>query len=271
MNTHVGFIGLGRMGQPMCRHILQAGFALTVFDLQEEAMQAVVALGARAASSGREVARASDVVLAMVADDAQVRQVVNEASQGARPGTVIAVCSSIHPDTCRELARECAARKVGFVDAPVARGQRGAEAGALTVFAGGDAHQVEKCRPVFAAYAKAIFHMGVVGAGQITKTCNNLMHWASIVACYETLTLGARLGIAPKDLRSALIAGSADSRTLRELELVKLTWPDKDMTTALALANTSETPVPLMENVRELIMQISVDDLRGLFNNEFKE
>lgn len=265
MTSTVGFIGLGRMGQPMCRHILKAGFALTVFDVQSDAMQSIVAMGARAATSTRAVAHASDVILVMVADDDQVRAVVRDLLQDARAGAVIAVCSSIHPATCRELAQECGARAVGCVDAPVARGQRGAEAGDLTVFAGGAKNDFEKCRPVFAAYAKAIFLMGAVGAGQITKTCNNLMHWAGIVACYETLTLGARLGIAPNDLRPALIAGSADSRTLRELELVKLTWPDKDMATALALADESETPTPLMENVRALIKQIRVDDLRGLF------
>jgi 3-hydroxyisobutyrate dehydrogenase-like beta-hydroxyacid dehydrogenase len=265
MTTQVGFIGLGRMGQPMSRHILKAGFALTVFDVQVEAMQSVVALGARAATSAREVARASDVILVMVADDAQVRAVVDDLLQDARAGAVIAVCSSIHPQTCGDLADRAHTRDVGFVDAPVARGQRGAEAGDLTVFAGGAKNDFEKCRPVFAAYAQAIFWMGAVGAGQITKTCNNLMHWSTIVACYETLTLGARLGIAPNDLRPALLAGSADSRTLRELELVKLTWPDKDMATALALADESETPVPLMEHVRALIKQIAVDDLRGLF------
>lgn len=265
MTARVGFIGLGRMGNPMCRHILQAGFALTVYDRQSEAAQAVVILGARAATSASEVARTSAVVLVMVTDDAQVRDVVNDVMNGAQPGTVVAVCSSIHPDTCRDLAKECAARGVGFVDAPVARGERGAEAGELTTFVGGEAEHVRKCQPIFAAYSKHVFHMGAVGAGQITKTCNNLMHWAEIVACYETLSLGARLGIAPKDLRPALIAGSVDSRTLRELELVKLTWPEKDMATALALANASETRVPLMENVRELVKGITVDDLRGLF------
>ncbi len=249
----------------MCRHILKAGLALTVFDLQAEAMSAVVTLGAQAAASAGQVARASDVILVMVTDDSQVRQAVADALHSASPGAVIAVCSSIHPDTCRDLARECKAREVGFVDAPVARGQRGAEAGDLTVFAGGDADDVEKCHPVFNAYAKKVFHMGAVGAGQITKTCNNLMHWAEIVACYETLSLGARLGVAPKDLRPALLAGSADSRTLRELELIKLTWPEKDMATALALADASGTRVPLMENVRELVKGITVDDLRALF------
>lgn len=265
MKKRVGFIGLGRMGNPMCQHILKAGFDLAVFDLQQPLVQALVVQGAQGAASAREVAEKSDVIHVMVADDEQVRTVVDELLQSAAPGSVLVISSSVHPQTCRDLAEQAQSRGVGLVDAPVARGIRGAETGTLTVFVGGEESDVEKCRPVFAAYAEAVFHMGNVGYGQITKTCNNLMHWAEIVACYETLSLGKRLGLSPNDLRPAMLAGSADSRTLRELELIKLTWPDKDMATALALAGESDTPLPLMERVRELIKQISADDLRTLF------
>ena len=268
MSVRVGFIGVGRMGNPICRHILQAGFELTVFDLQAEAMEKLVALGARAATSACQVAQNSRVILVMVADDEQVRQVVIGPSgilEGAHKDLTIAVLSTIHPDTCRELAGITRQAGVGFLDAPVARGMRGAEAGDLAVFCGGEKEDLEKCRPVFAAYAKAIFHMGPVGAGQITKACNNLMHWAEIVACCETLNLGRQLGIAPSALRAAMLAGSADSRTLRELEKINMTWPEKDLATALALADENAIPLPLMNHVRELVKHITRDDLRGFF------
>jgi 3-hydroxyisobutyrate dehydrogenase len=274
MSTRVGFIGLGRMGQPMCRHILRVGFALTVFDVNADVMQSLVTQGAHPASSPREVATQSDIVLVMVANDAQVREVVagrDGLLEGAWSGAVIAVCSSVHRDTCRELADVAATHHVGLIDAPVARGQRGAEAGELTMFVGGAQSDVEKCRPVFAAFAKQIFHIGPVGAGQITKTCNNLMHWAEIVACHEALTLGARLGIHPNALRAALLAGSADSRTLRELHLVGMVWPQKDMDTALELAEASNTPLPLMKQVRESVTRISAQDLRKLFDENQNE
>jgi len=251
----------------MCRHLLAAGFPLNVFDLQTEAMQTLAILGARATKSPREVAQNSDVVLVMVTDDAAVRAVVTELVEGAKAGAVIAICSSVHPDTCRDLAALAAEKHIGVVDAPVARGQRGAEAGDLTIFFGGEKSDVEKTKPVFAAFAKAQFHMGAVGAGQITKTCNNLLHWSGVVACYETLTLGARLGIAPTDLRAAMLAGSADSRTLRDLHLIGMVWPHKDMETALELADANEMPVPLMRAVNELVMKISAPDLQKLFED----
>ncbi|MBI3913051.1 MAG: NAD(P)-dependent oxidoreductase [Chloroflexi bacterium] len=265
MQTRVGFIGIGKMGNPMCRHLLAAGFPLTVFDLQPEATRTLATLGARETKSPREVAQNSDVMLVMVTDDAAVRAVGTELIEGARAGAVIAICSSVHPDTCRDLARVAAEKNIGVVDAPVARGQRGAEAGELTVFFGGKSSDVEICKPVFAAFSKTQFHMGAVGAGQITKTCNNLLHWSGVVACYETLTLGARFGIAPADLRAAMLAGSADSRTLRELHLIGMYWPHKDMETALELADANEMPVPLMREVNELVTKISAQDLRTLF------
>lgn len=265
MSVRVGFVGLGRMGHPMCRQILQAGFVLTVFDLESQAIQALVAIGARGADSVSQLAEASDVMLVMVTDDEQVRQVVSQLLTGARPGSVIGVCSSIHPLTCRDLALQGHARGTGLVDVPVAGGIRGAETGTLTVFAGGETADVDRCKPVLQAFSQAIFHMGPVGSGEIAKTCNNLMHWAEVVACYETLTLAKRLGLSPTELRPAILAGSADSRTLRELETIRMTWPEKDMVTALALASESDTPMPLMRRVGELVKDITAADLRAFF------
>lgn len=264
----VGFVGLGRMGKPMSQYILRAGFPLSVFDIQPDAIQSLVAEGARAARNPREVAGHSDVVLVMVVDDAQVREVVSGSEgllEGAYEGMVIGISSTVYPSTCRELAATCQARGVGFVDAPVALGVRGAEAGALTVYAGGEEKDVDRCRPVFAAFSKSIFHMGPVGSGQITKTCNNLLLWEGIVACRETLNFGARLGVHPNDLRTALIAGTADSWVLRELDRVGLYWPQKDLDIALELAKGNDTEVPVMELVRKLIVRFSAEDLRQLF------
>lgn len=268
MTSRVGMIGLGRMGNPMCRYLLQAGFPVCVFDLLPEAMTNSIALGARPAASVRGVAEESDVTLVIVTDDNQVRRVVEEMLPGTRPGSVIAVCSSVHPDTCRELAAMAAGNGVGLVDAPLARGTRGAENGTLTIFFGGAERDVDVCRPVFAAFSEHLLHMGPVGAGQITKTCNNLLHWSTVVACYESLTLGARLGISPNKLRPALLAGSAESRTLRELDSIGMYWPGKDMQTALALGQASQTVLPLMERVDELIKGITPRDLRGLFEED---
>lgn len=269
--ARVGFIGLGRMGKPMCRHILRAGHALTVFDHKPTAIEEMAKAGASPAASLAEAGAASEVILVMVPTDDDVTAVVAGESgvlAGAVPGTVIAICSSTTPETCVRAAAVAVKKGIGVVDAPVARGVRGAEAGDLTVFAGGEAGDIEKCRPVFETFAKHIFHMGPVGAGQITKTVNNLIHWAEVVGIYEALRLGAAHGVHPNKLRPALLAGSVDSRTLRELHLVGMAWPHKDMENALRLAEASHTPLPLMARVGELVAKMSKEDLRGLFVEE---
>lgn len=266
MSSRVGIVGFGRMGKPMCRHLLAAGFPVTVYDVLADAVADALALGAQAAPSARELVAESDVVLVIVTDDEQVRKTVEEMLPAAREGTVIAICSSVHPETCRELAGAAVPFGVDVVDAPLARGVRGAEQGTLTIYFGGNERAVAQCRPVFAAFSEHLLHMGPVGAGQIAKTCNNLLHWAAVVACYESLRLGQRLGLSPNDLRPALLVGGADSRTLRELDLIGMYWPQKDFTTAFDLAEASETELPLMKHVEELIRGITPQDLRGLFN-----
>ncbi len=266
--VRVGFIGLGRMGRPMCWHILKAGHRLTVFDLDQAAAAPLVESGASAAASPAEVGGAAEVILVMVPTDEDVTEAIAGREGilvGAMPGTVIAVCSSAMPETCCRLAELAARGGVGLLDAPVARGVRGAEAADLTVFVGGAAEHLEKCRPVLETFANHIFHMGPVGAGQITKTVNNLIHWVEVVGIYEALRLGAAYGVHPNRLRPALLAGSVESRTLRELHLVGLAWPHKDMDNALRMAEASGTPLPLMERVAELVVEMSKEQLRSLF------
>lgn len=266
--VRVGFIGLGRMGGAMCRHILQAGHGLTVFDTDPSAVEPLVEAGASRAESPAEVGAAAEVILVMVPTDDDVTQVITgEAGvlAEAASGTVVAVCSSTRPETCAKAAEIADGKGVAVLDTPVARGVRGAEAGDLTVFAGGEAKYLEKCRPVFEAFAGNIFHMGPVGTGQVTKTVNNLIHWVEVVGIYEALRLGAAQGVNPNKLRPALVAGSVDSRTLRELHLVGLAWPHKDMENALEMATDSHTSLPLMERVNELVVKMSKEDLRALF------
>ncbi|MFQ5856295.1 MAG: NAD(P)-dependent oxidoreductase [Anaerolineae bacterium] len=266
--VRVGFIGLGRMGRPMCRHILRAGFPLTVYDHKQTAIDELVARGAEGAWSAVEVGTASDVILVMVPTDDDVMEAVAGQSgllDGAAPGSVIAVCGSTTPELCVRAAAVAREKGVGLVDTPVCRGVRGAEAADLTVYAGGEVEDVEKCRPVFEAFANHVFHMGPIGTGQVTKTVNNLIHWVEVVGIYEALRLGAAHGVHPNKLRPALLAGSVGSRTLRELHLVGLAWPHKDMKNAFRMAAESQTSMPLMERVGELVVNMSKEDLRALF------
>jgi 3-hydroxyisobutyrate dehydrogenase len=203
MAARAGFVGLGSIGRPMARRLCAGGFATTVFDLVAAAVDEVVAAGGRAGSSARAVAAASDVIGVCVRDDADVQAVVlgdDGLLAGAAPGTVIAIHSTILPRTVRELGVAAAARGVGLVDACVTGGPMGAEQGRLTYMVGGDASDLDRCRPVFATAARAIVHTGALGTGAATKLCNNLMTYLGFLAAFEATTLAREAGLSTSAL-----------------------------------------------------------------------
>ncbi len=268
----VGVVGLGRMGLPMARHLILSGFAVDGFDVDAERRRALLEAGGAGADSVSDLAAGADVVLVMVADDGQVLDVCL-GSQGivahAKPGTVLVISSTVKPATCRDLAAEAAARGIDVLDAPVARGQRAAEEGTLTVFVGGDAAVVERCRPVFAAFARDIEHVGdAVGSGQVAKLANNLILWAGVVAVHEALSLAERLGVAPARARAALMHGSAEGYVLRELHVINLTWPQKDLEQALDVAAAAGRELPLTKHVGALIRSLTREELRRITSSE---
>src|ERR671931_1832326 len=139
---HVGLVGCGRMGGAIGSHLLAAGTPLVVYDPVEEARRALVDRGAVAADDPGGVAARSEVVLVVVVDDAQVREAVTAALERAEKGSIVAVCASVRPKTCRELAGAGAARGVHVIDAAMVRGERGAEEGRLVLFCGGEEEEV---------------------------------------------------------------------------------------------------------------------------------
>jgi 3-hydroxyisobutyrate dehydrogenase-like beta-hydroxyacid dehydrogenase len=269
--TSVGLVGLGRMGRPIAGHLLRAGFGLTVHDLDPQAVAGTVGAGAAAAGSPAELARASQVALVIVPSSEDVLQVcAGEAGllAGAAPGTVVAVCSSVTPDTCRELERSGARAGVGVIDAALTRGVRHAEEGDLTLLVGGDPAHLERARPVLEAFSGAIHHLGPVGAGQVGKTVHNLVHWAEIAAITEALALGQRLGVPVTRLRSALMDAGVGSRTLRELHLMRFTWWRKDIADATAIAGQAGQSLPLTSVVSKLMQDVTVDRVHALLTDQ---
>lgn len=264
----VGVVGLGRMGLPMARHLVRAGFEVSGFDLDPKRRAALAAAGGHEVNSHDALAQSTDAVLLMVADDAQVKEAALGAGGivvAAVSGTVLIISSTVKPSTCREVAVAAAARGVPVLDAPVARGQRAAEDGTLTVYVGGPSEIADWCHPVFQAFGRDVLHVGEdVGAGQVAKLANNLILWAGVVAVHEALGLAARLGVSPAVLRPALAAGSADSYALRELPLINLTWPHKDLAEAMEIAAAAGITLPLAERVGELIRGLTREDLRRL-------
>lgn len=270
--SRVGVIGLGRMGLPMARHLVRAGFHVAGFDRDPAHAASLLGDGGEALGSVSAVGSRSEVVIVMVADDAQVRDVTlgrGGLVQAMDPDGVIVISSTVKPSTCREVSEAADRRKIGVLDAPVALGQRAAEEGRLTVFAGGPRLLFERCRPVFKAFAHEVEHIDErVGSGQIAKLANNLILWAGVVAASESLAFAERLGLSPGRLRGALMHGSVDGYALRELPLINLTWPHKDLEQAMEVAADIAHPLPLAGTVGKLIRTLTKEELRRLCRDD---
>ena len=214
----VGFIGLGQMGAPMARHL--AGKDLVVFDTRPDAVAPLVEAGARAARSVAEAAAHSDLVSVMVRDDGQVDEVGAEILASARPGTVVAVHSTIRAQTAEDLAEKARRYEIEVVDAPVSGGFMGASAGSLAVMVGGTEEAFERCREPFGAWADLVLHMGPVGAGTRTKLARNMLHFVSFTAAAEAQRLAEASGVSLRKLGRVVrhtdaVTGGAGSIMLR--------------------------------------------------------
>jgi 3-hydroxyisobutyrate dehydrogenase-like beta-hydroxyacid dehydrogenase len=252
------------MGAAMAGHLLAAGTPVAVYDPVAEARAPLVERGAVDCGSPAEVAAQSDVVFAVVVDDAQVRDALGAAFEGARPGTVLAICASVRPDTCRELETQGRERAAYVVDAALVRGERGAEEGTLVLYCGGDPEAVAAVQAVAQPFTEAVVRVGEIGTGQVAKTANNILLWANIRADLEALRLGRALGVEPSVLRSALAIGSGANRPLAEWGKHRLRWPQKDLEVALAIADEAGVEMPLIGELPRLLQELRVEDLHDL-------
>ncbi|MBF6333898.1 NAD(P)-dependent oxidoreductase [Nocardia transvalensis] len=188
----VGFIGLGNMGAPMAERLLSWPGGLVVCDMRPEVLDPFTAAGARAAPTAAEVAEHATVISVVVVDDAQVRAVVGGPDgilRAAKPGTVIAVHSTIDDRTAVELAADCASAGVEFVDAPISGGAPAAQRGKLAVMIGGSDAAYDRVREPFGCWADLVIHAGAVGAGTRMKLARNLLHFVAFTAAAEAQRL----------------------------------------------------------------------------------
>ena len=207
----VGFIGLGNMGNPMCRNLLKAGHALKVHDVVPALLDKVVALGCEKAGSAAECARGVDAVVTMLPSSPHVKAVyMGEGGvlSGAVAGTPLIDCSTIDPITAREVAAAARSRGCPMVDAPVSGGVGGAEAATLTFMVGGEGADFERAKPLLQAMGKNVVHCGASGNGQVTKICNNLMLAIEMIGTAEGMALAAKLGMDPKVFASVVNTSS---------------------------------------------------------------
>jgi len=213
----VGFIGLGIMGKPMAQNLLRAGYSLVVLNRSRAAVDELVAEGAKAGDSPRDVAARSQVVITMLPDSPDVESVVlgnDGVAQGIDGAALYIDMSTIAPASARKIAEALGKRGVDVLDAPVSGGEQGAKNAALSIMAGGSDAAFERAKPILEALGKNIVHVGPSGAGQVTKACNQIVVGVTLEAVAEALALAEASGVDPAKVRAALLGGFAQSKVL---------------------------------------------------------
>ncbi|WP_017803610.1 2-hydroxy-3-oxopropionate reductase, partial [Winslowiella toletana] len=213
----IGFIGLGIMGKPMSKNLLKAGYSLVVRDNNVESEAELVTAGAITASSAKAVAEQCDVIITMLPNSPQVKEVVlgeGGVIEGAKPGTVVIDMSSIAPLASREIHAELAKKNIALLDAPVSGGEPKAIEGTLSVMVGGDKALFDKYYDLMKAMAGSVVHTGDIGAGNVTKLANQVIVALNIAAMSEALTLATKAGVDPDLVFQAIRGGLAGSTVL---------------------------------------------------------
>jgi 3-hydroxyisobutyrate dehydrogenase-like beta-hydroxyacid dehydrogenase len=211
VSTTCGFIGLGDQGAPIARRMIDGGFPTVLWARRSQSLEPYRETPARYASTIAELGAAADHVGICVVNDDDVRQVCDELIPAMRPGSRVAIHSTVHPDTVRALEKASYRRGVWLIDAPVSGGAPAAHAGALTLMLGGDADAIAAARPVFETFGKLIVRLGDVGAGQHAKLINNSLLAANIGLADMAFAAGADLGISQGALSELLLASSGRS------------------------------------------------------------
>jgi 2-hydroxy-3-oxopropionate reductase len=217
---NIGFIGLGVMGRPMAKHLIDKGYRLVVLNRSRPPIDVLVAAGATAGTDPADVARQSDVIITMLPDTPDVEQVIAGAGgvlSGLRVGTVVIDMSSISPVATRALANRVAAAGGTMLDAPVSGGEVGAVNATLSIMVGGAAAAFEQVQPILACmgHPERIVHVGPEpGSGQVCKVCNQMAIGGALAGVSEALALARKSGVDPANVRKALLGGFASSRVL---------------------------------------------------------
>jgi 2-hydroxy-3-oxopropionate reductase len=217
MAERVGFIGLGIMGMPMAQNLMQAGYSLTVHNRSPQKAEQLGAEGASVAASPREVAHQSDILITMLPDSPQVREVVageDGVLEGIGEGTLLIDMSTISPLVTQELSEALKEKGASMLDAPVSGGDVGAIEGTLSIMVGGEEEDFERARPLFEAMGKTITHVGPTGAGQVVKAANQVVVALTIEALSEALVLGSAGGVSAEKVLDVLSGGLAANKVM---------------------------------------------------------
>ena len=274
MSKKIGFIGLGIMGKPMSKNLLKAGYDLTVCDINASAVAEVVALGAKAASTPKEVAAQTEIIITMLPNSPQVKPVVlgeNGVIEGAKPGTIVVDMSSIAPLAAQEVAKALAEKKVEMLDAPVSGGEPKAIDATLSIMVGGKQAIFDECLPILKCMGASAVLVGEVGAGNVTKLANQIVVALNIAALSEALVLATKAGVDPELVFNAIKGGLAGSTVMNAkapLMLDRKFDPGfrinlhiKDLANVMETAHEVGVPLPLTSGVMEILQALKVDGL----------
>lgn len=268
----IGFIGLGIMGKPMSKNLLKAGYELVVFNRSNSSVDELIALGAEAANSPKEVAEKSDIIITMLPNSPQVLSVCLDEGgimEGAKEGTIIIDMSSIDPLKSRELAKVLESKGIELLDAPVSGGEPKAIDGTLSVMVGGKKDVFNKCYDIMKTMAGSVVYVGDIGAGNITKLANQIVVALNIAAMSEAFTLATKAGVDPDLVYQAIRGGLAGSTVLdakaplvmdRKFEPgFRIELHIKDLQNVLDTSHELGTSLPLTAQVMEIMQALKAD------------
>ena len=271
-NERIGFVGLGMMGLPMAKNLVEAGYTVTVFDLDAGAIEEAQEFGASPASTGAEVAAQSDIIITMVPDSPHVEAAIagnGGIIEGIRAESVVIEMSTILPETGRRMAELLAEKGADFVDAPVTGGVAGAEAGSMSILVGGDAEAFERTLPVLSILGGDITHMGPVGAGHTTKIANQLIGVATLAGLSEAFVLAKKSGLDMQTFYDAVKSGAGRSWALETLgpKILKgdfspgfmVKHMQKDLRLAGQLADDTGTSIPTTSLIAQLYHAVQAE------------
>ncbi|MFH2075989.1 MAG: 2-hydroxy-3-oxopropionate reductase [Pseudomonadota bacterium] len=262
----IGFIGLGVMGKPMSKNLLRAGYPLLIYDIVPAALDEIVQAGAEKATSPKDVAAKTDVIITMLPNSPHVKEVVlgkNGIIEAARPGSIIIDMSSIAPLVSREIAAKLAEKKIRMLDAPVSGGEPKAVDGTLSIMVGGSKADFDEYLPLLKVMGASVVLCGEIGAGNVTKLANQIVVAANIAAVSEALVLATKAGVNPDLVHQAIRGGLAGSTVMDAKAPMmmdrnfkpgfRINLHIKDLNNVLETARGIDVPTPLTDEVMAMM------------------
>jgi 2-hydroxy-3-oxopropionate reductase len=269
----VGFIGLGIMGRPMAKNLIKAGYKLVVFDKFAKSDD-LVALGAEGASSSKEVASKSDVVITMLPNSPHVKEAIlgeGGVLEGSKSGQIVVDMSSIAPAVSQEIGAALKAKGVDFLDAPVSGGEPKAIDGTLAIMVGGDQKTFDTVKPILEKMGASVILVGGIGAGNVAKLANQIVVALNIAAVSEAFVLATKAGVDPVKVFDAIKGGLAGSTVMNaKVPMIldgnfkpgfRIELHIKDLQNALDTGHNLNVPLPLTANVMETLQALKTDGM----------